>query len=243
MTRTGCGASPPSETAVPWLPERLGDNAEESAASGPGPEKLQDHPSDQRDDASEEQPGVGLSEACDLDLLGVLGHIGEGCIVIVEGSDLGDADTADGVFKPKAIEEEPDLEPLLVFAIIHATTKGNAWALRQSLSLILGPFAGPRAGARTQVGAELTARENAPWLLGDASVEIWEMAWRHQIRWLLMERATAAQIVQSASITMLPSGSLSRRSTFRQSAILGVPRVAEVEGGGAPVEVAAAEPL
>ena len=184
---------------------------------------------------------MGPSEACDLDLLGVLGRIGEGCIVIVEGSD---ADTADGVLKPKAIEEEPDdLEPLLVFAIIHATTKGNAWALRQSLSLILGPFAGPRAGARTQVGAELTARENAPWLLGDASVEIWEMAWRHQIRWLLMERATAAQIVQSASITMLPSGSLSRRSTFRQSAILGVPRVAEVEGGGAPVEVAAAEPL
>jgi hypothetical protein len=34
---------------------------------------------DKRNDASEEQPGMGLSEAIDLvDLAGVLGHVGEG---------------------------------------------------------------------------------------------------------------------------------------------------------------------
>ena len=77
MTRTGCGASPRSDTAVHWLSERLGDNAEEGAASGPSPKKLklQDHASDERDDASEEQPGMGLSEVIDLvDLVRVPGH-------------------------------------------------------------------------------------------------------------------------------------------------------------------------
>ena len=107
MTRTGSGASPQSETAVHWLPERLGDNADESAASGPGPEKLQDHAGDERDDASEEQPGMGLSEAIDLvDLVGVLGHVGKRCIVLIERSDLGDTDTADGVFD---LSLQPDL--------------------------------------------------------------------------------------------------------------------------------------
>src|SRR5262249_14705228 len=107
VRRTGCGASPQSETAVRWLPERLGDNADGSAASGPGPEKLQDHAGDERDDASEEQPGMGLSEAIDLvDLVGALGTVGEGCIVLIEGSDLGDTDTADGVFD---LSLQPDL--------------------------------------------------------------------------------------------------------------------------------------
>ena len=62
---------------------------------------------DERDDASEEQPGMGFSEAIDLvDLVGVLGHVGKRCIVLIERSDLGDTDTADGVFD---LSLQPDL--------------------------------------------------------------------------------------------------------------------------------------
>jgi hypothetical protein len=50
----------------------LGDNAKEGAATGRSPRKLQDL-------GSEEQPGMGLSEAIDLvNLVGVPGHVGEG---------------------------------------------------------------------------------------------------------------------------------------------------------------------
>jgi hypothetical protein len=53
------------------------------------------------DDASEEEPGMGLPEAIDLvDLVGVMGHVGEGCIVPIEGSDFGDTDTADLSLQP-----------------------------------------------------------------------------------------------------------------------------------------------